>query len=102
MLQPFPDRPGGASWQAGVRYNRLRTSPLPELSSGKERPMQVRKQITVFLENKPGRLARTLSALAEAKINVIALSVMDRSEHSVLRLVAEDEAATVKVLDGLN
>jgi hypothetical protein len=64
--------------------------------------MQVRKQVTVFLENKPGRLAQVLSLLAHAKINIVALSVMDRHEHGVLRFVAEDEAATVKALQGMN
>ncbi|MBI3823579.1 MAG: ACT domain-containing protein [Planctomycetes bacterium] len=64
--------------------------------------MQTRKQVTVFLENKPGRLAQVLSALAHGKINIIALSVMDRHEHGVLRVVTEDEAATVKVLQTLN
>jgi hypothetical protein len=60
------------------------------------------KQITVFLENKPGRLANVLSELARQKVNVTALSVMDRSEHSVLRLVADDAANTVRALQGLN
>ena len=46
--------------------------------------MNTRKQVTVFLENKPGRLAQVLSVLAEAKINLVALSVMDRHEHGVL------------------
>ena len=64
--------------------------------------MQTRKQVTVFLENKPGRLAQILSALAHQKINVVALSVMDRSEQGVLRLVSEDEAGTAKTLHGLN
>jgi len=64
--------------------------------------MQTRKQITVFLENKPGRLANVLSELAHHKINIVALSVMDRSEHGVLRLVTDDEALTVKVIQGSN
>jgi hypothetical protein len=64
--------------------------------------MQTRKQVTVFLENKPGRLAQVLSALAQAKINIVALSVMDRHEHGVLRLVTEDEPATVKALQSLS
>lgn len=64
--------------------------------------MQTRKQVTVFLENKPGRLAQVLSRLAHAKINIVALSVMDRHEHGVLRLVTEDEAATLKELQSLN
>ena len=67
--------------------------------------MQTRKQITVFLENKPGRLAHVLSELARQKINIVALSVMDRhargaSEHGVLRLVTDDEALTLKVIQG--
>src|SRR6266436_4424709 len=68
----------------------------------KEGPMQTRKQVTVFLENKPGRLAQVLSALAHGKINIVALSVMDRHEHGVLRLVTEDEAATAKTLQTIN
>jgi hypothetical protein len=64
--------------------------------------MQTRKQVTVFLENKPGRLAQVLSTLAHHKINIVALSVMDRHEHGVLRLVTEDEAASVKALQTLN
>lgn len=64
--------------------------------------MNTRKQVTVFLENKPGRLAQVLSRLAHAKINIVALSVMDRHEHGVLRLVSEDEAATAKALQAMN
>lgn len=64
--------------------------------------MQTRKQATVFLENKPGRLAQVLSELAHAKINIVALTVMDRHEHGVLRLVTEDEAATAKALQAMN
>src|SRR5882724_6512439 len=64
--------------------------------------MLLQKQITVFLENKPGRLAQLLSELARVKINVIALTVMDRHEHGVLRVVTDDPAATVKALTALN
>lgn len=64
--------------------------------------MNTRKQVTVFLENKPGRLAQVLSRLAQSKINIVALSVMDRHEHGVLRLVTEDEAATAKALQAMN
>jgi len=64
--------------------------------------MQTFKQTTVFLENKPGRLAQVLSALAQAKVNIVAMSVMDRTEHGVLRLVTEDEPAANKVLQSLN
>ena len=39
--------------------------------------MQTSKQVSVFLENKPGRLAKVLSALAREKVNITALTVMD-------------------------
>jgi hypothetical protein len=64
--------------------------------------MPTLKQTTVFLENKPGRLAQILSELARQKINIVALSVMDRTEHGVLRLVTEDAAATAKAIQDLN
>ncbi len=64
--------------------------------------MPTMKQTTVFLENKPGRLAQILSELARQKINIVALSVMDRTEHGVLRLVTEDPAATVRAIQDLN
>lgn len=63
--------------------------------------MQTTKQVSVFLENKPGRLAAVLSALARDKVNVIALSVMDSHEHSVLRLVTEDHPRTIQSLKAL-
>ena len=59
------------------------------------------KQISVFLENKPGRLANVLSALAREKVNVTALTVMDSHEHSVLRFVTGDTPGTLVVLKGL-
>lgn len=64
--------------------------------------METTKQVSVFLENKPGRLANVLVALAREKVNVTAMSIMDSHEHSVLRLVTGDAAATVKVLQALN
>ncbi len=59
-----------------------------------------RTQITVFLENKPGRLAKVLSDLAHQKVNIVALAVMDHSEQPVLRLVPDDEALAAKFFQG--
>ena len=64
--------------------------------------METTKQVSVFLENKPGRLARVLLALAREKVNVIALCIMDSHEHSVLRLAVNDVPKTAEVLRGLN
>lgn len=71
-------------------------------STRKERDVETRKQLTVFLENKPGRLAQILSSLAQAKINIVALAVMDRQDQGVLRLVTDNDAATRKLLQGMN
>jgi hypothetical protein len=60
------------------------------------------KQITVFLENKPGRLANVLSELARQKVNITALSVMDKHEHGVLRVVVDDAAKTRQIVKGMN
>ena len=63
--------------------------------------METTKQVSVFLENKPGRLANVLSALEREKVNVSGLTVMDSHEHSVLRLVTSDLSKTLQVLKGL-
>jgi hypothetical protein len=60
------------------------------------------KQISVFLENKPGRLANVLSALAKQKVNVTALTVMDSHEHSVLRFVSDDQERSRSILKELS
>jgi len=64
--------------------------------------METTKQVSVFLENKPGRLAQVLLALAREKVNVVALTIMDSHEHSVLRLVTNDVRKTSQVLDSVN
>src|SRR5437588_5874261 len=63
--------------------------------------MRTTKQVSVFLENKPGRLAQVLRALERQKVNVTGLTVMDSHEHSVLRLVPDDLARTLAVLKEL-
>jgi hypothetical protein len=63
--------------------------------------MEFVQEITAYLENKPGRLAKICSALAHEKINVMALSVMDSHDRSVLRLVTHDFEPTRKVLTSL-
>jgi len=60
------------------------------------------KQFSVFLENKPGRMANVLSALAREKINLTALTVMDSHEHSVLRFVADNLDKTRQVMKSLS
>jgi len=48
------------------------------------------EQISVFLENKAGRLEEVTSILAEANINIRALSLADTSDFGILRLIVND------------
>jgi hypothetical protein len=59
-------------------------------------------QFSVFLVNKPGILAQVCRALADEKINVVAMTLVDSQEHGVLRLVAENLKAARDVLAALN
>ena len=52
--------------------------------------MQITKQLAIFLDNRPGMLARLAEALAEAKINIYAITTSDTVDHSVIRLVVSD------------
>ncbi|OGV63697.1 MAG: amino acid-binding protein [Lentisphaerae bacterium RIFOXYA12_FULL_48_11] len=48
------------------------------------------KQLSIFLENKKGRLAQVTSTLAKNKINIRALSLADSADFGVLRLIVND------------
>jgi len=56
------------------------------------------KQISVFLENRKGRLWEALDALAKAEINIRALSIADTSEFGILRLIVPDPDRAMKIL----
>lgn len=49
--------------------------------------MEIVTQLAVFLENRPGTLARALAELGKHKINVYALSISDTVDHAVVRMV---------------
>ena len=59
-------------------------------------------QFSIFLANKPGLLGKICRTLAAAKINIVALSMMDTSEHGVLRIVAKDADRAKTALKELN
>lgn len=47
-------------------------------------------QLTVFIENRTGRLEDVLEALKEAEINIISLSLADTSDYGLLRMVVSE------------
>lgn len=56
------------------------------------------KQLSVFLENKSGRLNEVSQLLGDAGINLSALSVADTSEFGILRLISSDPDKAYQVL----
>ena len=47
-------------------------------------------QVSVFLENKPGRLSEPCKLLAEAGINIVTLSLADTQQFGILRILVRD------------
>ncbi len=56
------------------------------------------EQISIFLENKAGRLAEVTRVLSEAGINIRALSLADTSDFGILRLIVNDTEKAKKTL----
>jgi len=55
-------------------------------------------QLSVFLENKSGRLTEVLETLGSANIRVTALSVADTSEFGILRMIVSDPGKAGEIL----
>jgi len=56
------------------------------------------QQLSVFIENKPGRLVETLEALARAEIDLRALSLADTADFGILRLIVDKPSHAQAVL----
>ena len=56
------------------------------------------KQLSVFLENKAGRLASVTRVLGEAGINIRALSIADTSDFGILRIIVNDPPKAYTIL----
>ena len=64
--------------------------------------MNITIQFSIFMVNKPGVLARVRGEFAKAKMNLLAMTMMDSAEHGVMRVVFETPRKAKKVLSGLN
>ncbi|MGI5911642.1 MAG: ACT domain-containing protein [Syntrophomonadaceae bacterium] len=56
------------------------------------------KQISVFLENKAGRLSNVTRVLGDAGINIRALSIADTSDFGILRIIVNDPSRAYRIL----
>lgn len=56
------------------------------------------RQISVFVENKPGRLAEITGFLAEGGVSIRAFSIADTTDFGILRLIVSDTQKAAEVL----
>ncbi len=56
------------------------------------------EQISIFIENKSGRLAEVSGILGKAGVNIRALSLADTSDFGILRLIVNDAEKALQVL----
>ena len=58
----------------------------------------IQKQISVFLENKPGKLSKFVSLLAENQIDLSALSIAETQDYGILRIIVDQPDKAVELL----
>lgn len=56
------------------------------------------QQISVFVENKQGKLVETIKTMADNGINIRAMSIADTKDFGILRMITSDNAKTKEVL----
>lgn len=56
------------------------------------------KQVSVFMENTPGRLAEVTKVLGDANINILAMTIAETGEFGVVRMIVSDWQKAVDVL----
>jgi hypothetical protein len=61
--------------------------------------MEIVKQLSVFLANKPGMLADVCDELAKADINIFALTISDTADHSVVRMVVSEPEKALAIFE---
>ena len=57
------------------------------------------KQISVFVENKEGRIKKAIDTLAKANINIRALSIADTAKYGILRLIVSNNEKAIEALE---
>lgn len=60
--------------------------------------MYLIKQISIFVENKPGRLKAMTNILKENNIDILALSIADTKDFGILRLITDNPDKTCEIL----
>ena len=62
----------------------------------------IKKQFTLYLQNRPGVLARVTKTLADLKVNLEGISVSESTDVGLVQIVADDAAAAKRALKKAN
>ncbi|PIQ82882.1 MAG: amino acid-binding protein [Candidatus Omnitrophica bacterium CG11_big_fil_rev_8_21_14_0_20_64_10] len=61
--------------------------------------VRLEKQLSIFVDNRPGGLAKICGTLAEAGINILALTVHDSVDHCIVRILADRPVKALLILE---
>lgn len=64
--------------------------------------IKIETQVAVFLDNRPGMLARTCRALAKSDINILAMSILDTVDHAIVRMIVDKPKEAERVLSEIH
>ena len=60
---------------------------------------KIETQLSVFMENRPGRMAKICSILGEHDVNIYSLSVHDTVDHAIVRLIVDNATKALILLE---
>ena len=61
--------------------------------------MKIAQQLAIFLDNRPGMLARVCDTLSAEKINIYAIATSDTVDHTVIRMVVSDPRKAIDIFE---
>lgn len=61
--------------------------------------MPIQKQLSVFMPNRPGVLARTCSVLSDSGVNIVALAIHDTVDNAVVRFLVDQPTKALLLLE---
>ena len=62
--------------------------------------MKTATELSLFLENKPGALASVLADLKKRQVNLEAITIVDHTDHALVRMIVGDKKRALQVLEG--
>lgn len=72
---------------------------ISPIAKGNKNPMPIQKQLSVFLPNRPGVMARAFSVLSDAGINILAMAVHDTVDNAVVRFIVDHPTKATLLLE---